>query len=141
MEPLSRIPQSSAVKNITEAQLIAALRKHAGVYVLAARELGCDRANVRARVMRSEKLQALIAEIDAEIGDVAEGVIFDALMKKDRNMAKWYAERKLRGRGYVTRQEQVGADGQPLHPAGGQALRIIVEYVDALPEGEVGDVI
>jgi hypothetical protein len=141
MDQSPAIPETKAVKHITEAQLIAALRKHAGVYVLAARELGCDRSNVRMRVQRSERLQEVLAEIEAEIGDVAVGVIFDALMKKDRNMAKWYAERKLRHLGFVTRQEQVGADGQPLHPAGSQALRIIVEYVDALPEGEVGDVI
>lgn len=118
-------------KGITNAQLRAALRKHAGVFSLAARELGCDRSNVDQRVKGSTALQAFCRQIDEEIGDACEAVIFNAIVSGDRAMARWYAPIKMRNRGYVTRTETTGPDGVAL-PAGPQ-VHFHVSYVDAAP--------
>lgn len=120
-------------KNITDAQLKAALRKHAGVYVLAARELDCDRSNVRMRVERSPELQAFIQEIEDEVGDAAVAVIKSAILANDRQMARWYASTKLKDRGYTTRQEHTGANGGPLLP---QQVQVTVTY-GASDDGDV----
>jgi transcriptional regulator with PAS, ATPase and Fis domain len=48
----------AARKHITIAALKAALKAHAGVYVLAADELGVTRQTVRQRVERSPALEA-----------------------------------------------------------------------------------
>lgn len=135
---------STGPKNITNAMLKAALRKHGGVFVLAAQELGCDRTNVSQRVRRSPELQAVCAQIEEEFGDLAEGVIKvtlndrDAVTKKPtkaaQSMARWYAPMKLRDRGYATRTELTGKDGAPLAPAG-PPVKIVVQYVEPKPVG------
>ena len=112
---------------ITEAQLKAALRKHGGVYVLAAQELKCTRQNVWARVKDSEELQTYVAEIEEEIIDAAEAVVKDAILKKDRQMTRWYLERKGKHRGYTTRTELTGEGGVPL-PA--TSIQVQISYVD-----------
>lgn len=121
-------------KNITDAMLRAALRKHAGVYVLAAKELGCDRTNVKQRVDRSPELQAFVQQIEDEIDDLADGIVVDTLGRKDitgrpskeaQNMAKWRKEYGLRKQGVKVRL--AGSDGGPL-PA--QAVMVTVVYVD-----------
>lgn len=124
-------------KNITQAMLKAALRKHAGVYVLAARELGCDRANVCQRVKRSPELQRFVAEIEEEVGDAAVAVIKRAIVGGDKQMARWYASTKLKHLGFTTRTEVTGKDGAPLPAA---PVHVIVEYVDASPEPEDEDI-
>lgn len=119
--------------------LIAALRKHAGVFVLAARELGCQRHNVSQRVGRSVQLQAVCAEIKAEIGDVAKSVIYDALLKKDKPMARWYAERQLRDEGFGNTTALTDPNGNPLQLAGPTNVTIVTQYVT--PADQVEDVV
>lgn len=121
-------------RHITEKALGNALRRHAGVCVLAARELGCDRSNITHRIRNSPKLQKIVQEIEDEVGDIAVGVIIDSIVsKKDVKTAKWYASMKLKDRGYSNRTEVTGADGAPL-PA--QAVSITVNYVDPKPTGQ-----
>jgi hypothetical protein len=123
-------------RGVPEHEVMKALTKHAGVYALAARELGIDRSAVWQRVANSEKLRDHVAEIRSSMMDLAEGVIFDALMHKDKQTARWYAERQGRDRGYVTRTEQTGADGAPLVVA--PTVAISVNYVGSdKPEVEV----
>lgn len=117
-------------KGITVAMLKAALRKHAGVFSLAARELGCDRSNVDERVKKSPDLMAFCRQIDEEIGDACEAVIFNALITGDRQMARWYAPIKMRKRGYVVRD--TGPEGDAL-PMGGPQVHFHVQYVEAGP--------
>jgi len=125
--------KKNARKGITEAQLRAALRKNAGVYALAARDLGCDRSNVRQRVENSPKLQALIRQIDEEIGDVADGHIKQAIIKGDLKTIRWYAPLKMRDRGFVSKTEVSGPDGSPLQIA---PVHIHVSYVGDAPTAE-----
>lgn len=125
---------STGPKGITEAALKAALRKHAGIFASAARELGCDRSNVRRRVERSVELQEFVAEIEREADDLAKGIVIDTLGERDlrgkptkeaRNMARWYRDHGLRREGVKLRL--AGSDGGPL-PA--QAVMVTVVYVD-----------
>lgn len=117
---------------ITEAELKAALRKHGGVYALAAHELQCTRQNVWARVTASEELQAYVAEIEEEIIDAAEAVVKDSILKKDKIMTRWYLERKGKHRGYTTRTEHTGKDGAPLPAA--PSVQVEIRYVDPSAE-------
>lgn len=129
-------------KNITEASLKAALRKNAGVFVLAAQELGCDRTNVAQRIRRSPKLQEFVASLEAEASDMADAVIIDTLSrrgmdkrptKEAQNMAKWKKDHELRKKGMLLRMEHSGPDGAPLPPS---KMVIQVEYVDSLEPDE-----
>lgn len=129
-------------KNISEAHLRAAMRRHAAIPALVARELGCDRTNVTKRIARSASLQALKAEIEAEIEDLADGVIVDTLGRRDgaarptkeaQNMARWMKDHKLRAQGVLMRLEHTGKDGAPIPVA---SVRVMVEYVDAPPGHE-----
>lgn len=117
-------------RGIPEHIVRAALTKHAGVYALAARELGIDRSAVHQRVGNSPALQEHVADIRASMMDLAEGVIFDALMHKDKQTARWYAERQGRDRGYVTKSEVTGVDGEPLQPP---KIEITIGYIGAQP--------
>lgn len=129
----------AAVKLITETMLEKALRKHAGVFVLAARELGCDRSNVWLRVQKSPRLRAVVEEIEAEVGDICEGVIVQSLLAKDKQMARWYADRKLKHRGFSPRVELTDAQGNPLQLAGTTNVTIVTQYVT--PADQVEDVV
>ena len=137
-------------KNITEKALKAALRKHAGIPVLAARELGCDRSNILHRIKRSAALQALVAEIEAEVDDMTDGVIIDTLGRRDgsgrptkdaQNMARWRKDHKLRAEGFRLRLEHTGKDGAPLPAAPSVQVQIVYVDADAQPGAETEDVI
>lgn len=116
----------------------AALRKSAGVFSLAARELGCDRANVKQRVDRSPELQEFVANIHREIEDLADSVIIDAMnekvagstrpTKEARAMARWFKGHQLRMQGFTLKL--ANADGSPLQIA---PVEVTVTYVDATP--------
>ena len=123
-------PPQTGPKNITEGEIERALRKHAGVFTLAAREVGCARSNIQQRVGRSKHLQEVCEEIEREVGDVCVGVIVSALLAKDRQMARWYAQTKLKHLGFSTRTELTNPDGTPLALAAPANVTINVLYVD-----------
>jgi hypothetical protein len=88
-------------KGISEASLIAALRKHGGIFVLAARELGVSRQNIKIRVDRSEGLQVVVNDVQEATLAAGEAVILDAIAnKQDVATARWYLDRKGKARGY-----------------------------------------
>lgn len=144
--PLSeaRNPKKPGKRGFTEAMIRAALRKHAGVYSFAARELGCDRANIQRRIERSPALQEFCRQIDAEVDDLATGIIVDTLGRKEtiggrptkeaQAMARWLKDHKQRGKGLSVRLSALGkgADGAPA----AARLQVTVEYVDAPQEDE-----
>lgn len=137
-------------KNISEAQVRAALRKHAAIPALAARELGCDRTNIVHRIKKSPALQALVAEIEAEVDDMTDGVIIDTLGRRDaagrptkdaQNMARWRKDHKLRAEGLRVRLEHTGKDGAPLPAAPSVQVEIRYFDADAGPAATTEDVI
>ncbi len=134
------MPGQTGQKNITNGQLKTALRKHAGIYALAAKELGCDRTNVKQRVDRSPELQALCHTLREEIGDAAEGVIISSILRGEVSTALAFAKMQLRDRGYATRTELTGPEGVPLPSA--PAVHIHVTYQEGQPEPETeGEII
>lgn len=94
-----------ATKKFTDAQLETALRKHCGIKAQAAKALRVDRASVQERVEKSPRLQQVIREIEEAVGDMCEGNILRALKAKDKQTSRWYAERKLKRRGYAPKLE------------------------------------
>lgn len=94
--------------NHTIAKVAAALRAADGIVPRAAEALGLARQNVHERIARSPQLQAVMAEIDDDMKDHAEGAIAKALKAGDMATVRWYAERKMRDK-YGARIE-IGLD-------------------------------
>lgn len=113
--------------HVSNAQIKAALTAQMGVIVLAAKQLGVTRQAIHLRVNASPELQAHIADVEETMLDVAEGVAKSAIIAQDKQMTRWFLDRKGRNRGYVTRSEQTGADGEPLNAP--QAINVVVQYV------------
>jgi hypothetical protein len=117
----------------TDAQLKAALKESAGARAVAAQRLGVTRQAVHQRVKGNPEILAYIEEIEESLLDAAEAVVAEALVQKDRRMARWYLERKGKFRGYTTRAELTGANGSAIPVA---ALDVTIRYVAALPAPE-----
>lgn len=124
-------------KNISEAQLRAAMRKHAAIPALVAKELDCDRTNVVHRIAKSASLQALKAEIEASIEDSADAVIIDTLGRRDvggraskdaQNMARWLKDYKHRSKALTMRVAVLNGDGSPAPAA--PFVQVEIRYVD-----------
>lgn len=110
-----------------------ALKRNAGVLSLAAKDLGCTRENVRARIKRSAELQAYLQEIDEEIGDVAVAHIVNAIKNGDMKTIRWYATLRLKHRGFATKID-IGAPSPHGISPSDHGVVINVIYRDATPE-------
>lgn len=135
----SQLP-ATGPKRISEARIEAALRKHAGIYSPAARELGVDRTAISWRVDRSEHLQAVCAEIAGQVLDLADGVIIDAMNEKQpgtskptkeaRAMARWFRGHEMRRQGMQLRIQHLDEEGNPAAPP---PVLVEIVYIDADP--------
>lgn len=113
---------------ISLARCKAALRKHAGVFSLAALELGVSRQAIYQRVQRSPELQRVVQDIEETLLDAVDAGIADLIInKRDPATIRWYADRKGRGRGYGTG----GAAGERASLS--QPIEVIITYVE--PDG------
>lgn len=90
----------SARKHITPGLLKAALRRNAGVYALAAAELGVSRQCVRQRVQSCPDLRAFVDDLGEHVLDLAEAAIINAIRRGDGPTCRWFLDRKGRSRGY-----------------------------------------
>lgn len=116
----------SGPRGIRLAQLEAALRRHAGVFSLAARELGVSRQAVFDRVRRSAQLQRIVSEIEETLLDAVDAGLADLIInKRDPATLRWYADRKGRRRGYGLPMPEI------LEPPVAPEVVINVIYVDA----------
>ena len=95
---------------ISEAKIIAALRKWGGMSALAAKELGISRQAVHQRVKNSATIRAAVAEMEEETLDIGEGHLIKLVRNGDKEMIKYYLDRKGRQRGY-SNSVNVGLDG------------------------------
>ena len=91
--------------NIPESKIVGALRKWGGVKALAAKELNTSRQNIQVRVNNSPRLQQEIADIDEENLDIGEGHLVKLLRKGDKDIVKYFLDRKGKKRGYGTKIE------------------------------------
>lgn len=91
---------------VTQAQIIQALRETGGVISDAAKRLGLATAwGLRKRINSNQKLKDVLAEIREDTKDLAEGVVMTALKSGDKDIAKWYLAALARDRGYGNKQE------------------------------------
>jgi len=91
--------------HVPEARVKAALKKHAGNISLAAKACGISRQALWSRVQRSPELQAFIHDVEEDTCDIVENVIIEAVRNGDMPTARWWADRKMRHRGYGPRVE------------------------------------
>jgi predicted transcriptional regulator len=97
---MAKKPQKQ--QNLTIEQIEKALRKHNGVQVLAANELGVTRAAISARVKTSSKLKNVIEETKQRILDVSEAILFKKITDEQNMTALiFYLKCHGRDRGYV----------------------------------------
>lgn len=103
-----------AGRQVSDAQLADALRKHAGIKARAAKAVGLDRSSVQERVERSPLLQQAIKDGEEKLLDIAESQLTKSVSRGDKDMVRYYLDRKGRKRGYganvsVGLDEQAGA--------------------------------
>ncbi|QIG68857.1 hypothetical protein EVB71_005 [Rhizobium phage RHph_Y55] len=114
---------------LSVAKAEAALRAHHGILLKAAEACGVTRKTFYKFMEQHPHLKEVREECDEVLLDVAEAAIVNALGASDMKTVRWYAERKGKDRGYTTRTESTGKDGEPLQM--GVIERRIVD-----PEGD-----
>jgi len=82
--------------------LKAALKRSAGSISQAASDLHLSRQAVWARVRRHPELRAFVTEVEDDAFDLVEAAILEACRKRDGAMLRFYADRRMRSRGYGT---------------------------------------
>jgi len=76
--------------------------------------LGRSRSSVRNHVERNMPLRDLMQEVWETFLDQIEGLHQDAAMSGDLGVQRFFLQTKGKDRGYVTRSEATGKDGEPL---------------------------
>jgi len=96
----------------TNAQFEAAIRDSAGIINTVARRVGCDWHTAEKRIFKNERLARLFEDEASKVDDLAESVVIKAMQEGDVGAAKWWLERRRRGK-YATRVETElsGKDG------------------------------
>lgn len=79
-----------------------------------AKVLGVTRQALFHFLEKHPELQALRADVEEEMLDVAESWVVAAIKAGDQKMIRWYLDRKGKSRGYTVRVESTGADGRPI---------------------------
>lgn len=87
----------------TDAQLEKALVICKGMTFVAARHIGCEHKTVTARIAKSPRLQAVIAEQTGQMLDTAELKLAQAVTNGDLGAIKYLLSTKGRARGYGER--------------------------------------
>jgi hypothetical protein len=106
----------------TVEQFAAAIPGSGGIIATISRRVGCDWHTARTRIDESATLTKLINSEEQTIDDLAESVVIKAMQEGDIGAAKWWLERRRRGK-YATRVEnEISGAGDGLH--------VIVEYVN-----------
>jgi len=99
---------------VSVAKLKDALIKCHGVMFHAAEMCGVHRHTVKRMCDLHPELEEARQHAEEELIDVGEGQVAAAVKAGDMKTVRWYLERKGKQRGYVTRNETTGADGEPL---------------------------
>lgn len=91
-----------------------ALRATSGIYIRAAKLLGCDRETVAEYVRRHKRLQSVLREVVEGDVDLAESVLQRKIREGNMTAVIFYLKTKGKQRGYIERAEVTGENGQPL---------------------------
>lgn len=98
----SRKTSKPGPRGITDAQLMAALKRHNGLYSFAAKALGVSREAIRQRVESNPAVKTFLADLAESTIDLAENVVVKQIKDDSGPMTRWFLERKGRDRGYGT---------------------------------------
>lgn len=100
--------------SVTKAE--KALREHRGILSKAAEACGVSRKYFYKFMEDYPELEEVRAEASDELLDIAEANVVQELERGEMKTTRWFLDRKGKDRGYTTRQEQTGRDGEPLVP-------------------------
>lgn len=92
-------------KAITDRAFEAAIRAAGGVPSVIAEKLGCSTQNIGQRIRGSDRLQAVMKEVESKLIDMCEVGFIKAIQTGDLNTMRWYAEKKGKSRGYGNKVE------------------------------------
>lgn len=132
----------SGKKGITNARLITAMRKHAGLMSLIAADLDCSVQNVHQRIRRSKELQREADRIDEQALDLAYGTVINGIKgTKDKGgdlpTARWFLQQKGQSRGFgrqpptMVTVHGAGAPPPTDSPEAPEGLTISISAADA----------
>ena len=106
----------------TAEQVIAAIKLTRGLVTMAADTLGCDPDTVRNYAKRYKAVRQALEDARDKMLDRAELSLYDALLEAEPWAVKFILSTLGKSRGYVTRHELGGSDGN--------TLTIEVKYAD-----------
>lgn len=87
---------------------------HHGILLKSAEALGVERTTLYAFLKKHPHLEQVREEAKERLLDVGEGHVATAMELGDMKTVRWAMERLGKNRGYSTRVENTGADGEPL---------------------------
>ena len=96
------------------ARVIEVMRACGGIKTAAAERLNVGRTTLYAFLKEHPAVQEAVDEIDEDIKDLTELKIIQAIRAGEMNTVRWFAEMKMKDRGYVRRVETTGKDGGPV---------------------------
>lgn len=106
--------RGSPLAKLTLTRVTAALLEHSGILLKAAEALGCTRPSLYEFIKKHPELEQVREEARERLLDVGEGYVSLAMHAGDMKTVRWALERLGKNRGYTTRQEMTGADGEPV---------------------------
>lgn len=101
-------------RKLTVKKATEALRQERGVVKYAAKALGVHRWTLHKFIQEHPELNEVRDEALNEFLDDCEHKVIGAVDAGDMQTVRWALERLGKGRGYSTRVESTGADGEPL---------------------------
>ena len=114
--PSSTSPTSKKGKyrHYKTAEIVEALKSTGGMVYMAARKIGCDPSTIHARAKSSPEIQSAIDNARGDMLDMAEHELKKAVRGGDMTAIIFTLKTIGKGRGYVERVEQTGANGGPV---------------------------
>jgi c-di-GMP-related signal transduction protein len=100
----------------TDAQIVKAVRKAAGMVSVAARALGCDTQTIYNRMKTSDEVRRAVDDARDDLLDRAESKLLEEIDNNNITAIIFALKTVGKKRGYVERQEHTGADGAALVP-------------------------
>lgn len=101
-------------KKITKVKYLKALKRSGGIKQEIAQRLGVTRKAVYDFLNKYPDMAEALQDEKDTLLDVTENLIIESIVnKKNVRDAKWWLERQGKGRGFSTRQEITGKEGEP----------------------------
>ena len=97
-----------------EEQILVAIIGTGGIKSKIATKLGVHRDTVDNYINGSERVARAYKAEEEAVGDICESKLIAKIKKGEKWAVTFYAETKLKNRGYVKRQETTGKDGNPI---------------------------